>query len=273
MVLDLELLKEMASQIRRRTLRLAGTSEGAEPLGVGAGGDRTRLIDAESEDAVFSTLKKWGISCTVVSEEKGFVAPERGPGEGYLIVDALDGTNNALRGIPFYAVSLAAADRPRLSAVHTSLVQDLYHGETYWAVRGKGSYLDGKPLKASEVSTLQKALVGINFNPPIPRLQMRKISSLARRAKHSRHFGANALEVCYVASGRLDAFVDVRGRLRVTDLAAAYHILREAGGLIVDEQGRILDASADTPTQRVSFIAAGNPLLLAEIQKALRAPL
>jgi myo-inositol-1(or 4)-monophosphatase len=76
-------------------------------------------------------------------------------------------------------------------------------------------------------------------------------------AKHIRHFGANALELCYVADGTIDAFVDIRGKLRTTDVAAAWLIIKEAGGIITTSEGKPLNARLD-PRQKVEFIAAAN---------------
>jgi len=263
-----ETLKEIASEVRRRVQLLIGVKEAGRPLGRGAGGDRTKLIDAVAERAVLTKLKKKGLSCVVVSEERGVTRLGDG-GDGYLIADALDGTNNALRGIPFYCTSLAVADKPKLSAVHSAVVQDLYRGEVFWASKGGGAFLESKPLSPSKVESLRDALVGVDLNPPIPNRKIGGIMRLLKAARHSRHFGANALELCYVASGRLDAFVEVRGRMRVTDMAASQLIVREAGGLITSETGRSLDAPTSTPQFRLSFLAAGNKNLLNRILSVL----
>ena len=95
-----------------------------------------------------------------------------------------------------------------------------------------------------------------------------KLEALFKRGKHFRHFGANALDICYVADGSTDAFIDIRGKLRVTDMAAAYLILREAGGIMVSPEGEELNVPLE-PTQRLSFIAAANKEIYEAIQKAL----
>ena len=77
------------------------------------------------------------------------------------------------------------------------------------------------------------------------------------KTKHIRHFGANALELCYVANGLTDAFVDIRGKLRTTDVAAGFLILKEAGGIVTTPDNQVLNVELD-PKQTVSFIASGN---------------
>jgi myo-inositol-1(or 4)-monophosphatase len=95
------------------------------------------------------------------------------------------------------------------------------------------------------------------------------MASLFEKTKHLRHFGANALELCYVADGSTDAFIDIRGKLRVTDIAAAQLILREAGGIIKSPEDKNLDAPLDA-AQRISFVAAANKALYDTIQKLLK---
>ncbi len=270
MSLDVETLEEIALEVKRRVQPLLGTERAGKPLGRGAGGDRTKLIDAVAEEAVFSKIREKRLSCVVVSEEKGVTPPFQGSGgDGYLIVDALDGTNNAIRGIAFSCVSLAAADQPKLSKVHAAVVLDLWRGEAFTASKGGGALLNGKPISPSDNQSLSRALIGVDLNPPIPGRWVNGLIRLLRAVKHSRHFGANALEMCYVACGRLEAFVELRGRMRVTDLAASQLIVREAGGLLVDEFGKPLDSPADTPGRRLSFIAAGNKPILRQIYSLL----
>ncbi|RLI34780.1 fructose 1,6-bisphosphatase, partial [Candidatus Bathyarchaeota archaeon] len=225
-----------------------------------------------AEQAVFSWLQRKGFSCTVISEEKGVSRLEGKNVDGYLIVDALDGTNNAVRGVPFSCVSLAAAEKPWLSSVYVGVVQDLWRDECFWAARGGGAFLNRREIHPSANVSLRTALLGVDVNPPIPNRWVNGLIRLLRSAKHSRHLGANALELCYVACGRLEAFVELRGRSRVTDIAACQLILREAGGFLVDEWGQPLEAPLDPSRQRLSFIASGNREILNRILRLLGIP-
>jgi myo-inositol-1(or 4)-monophosphatase len=91
-----------------------------------------------------------------------------------------------------------------------------------------------------------------------------RLTGLIKKTKHIRHFGANALELCYVADGTTDAFIDIRGKLRTTDVAAAYLIVKEAGAKLTKPDGKPMDAKLD-PRQKVEFIAAAN----AEMQRTI----
>ena len=91
-----------------------------------------------------------------------------------------------------------------------------------------------------------------------------KLTPLIKSSRHIRHFGANALELCYVANGLTDAFVDVREKIRTTDVAAGFLILKEAGGIVSTPDGQAVNVSLD-PKQTLSFIASGNSLIHKEI--------
>jgi len=118
-------------------------------------------------------------------------------------------------------------------------------------------------------STLEKAVVGLDLSAVGKKELITPLITVLEKTKHLRHLGANALELCYIADGTTDAFIDLRGKLRVTDIAGAYLILREAGGIMVTLEGKELNAPLTT-TQRVSFIAAANKVLYETIKKLLR---
>ncbi len=272
MELDLPLLKRIASRVRAEVKPLSGTLKAGEIIGRGAGGDNTKLIDQIAEEAVFAELEQNSVDCTAISEECGTrQVGDAHRAEGtYIIIDSVDGTNNAVRGIPFYALSLAVAEGSDLSSVHTALVADLHQGISYWAAKGEGAASDPAPLRTSETSNLQDALMGIDLSGMKDEAVLKSLTKLILNTAHSRHFGANALELCYLAAGKLDTFVDLRSRLRITDMAAACLIVREAGGLMVDTRGRDLNVPITDPTQKVSFIASANRRLLEQILKLLK---
>jgi len=100
-------------------------------------------------------------------------------------------------------------------------------------------------------------LVGLDLNSYKVKEIAPQLTDLIQKTKHIRHFGANALELCYVADGTTDAFIDIRGKLRTTDLAAAFLIVKEAGGTVTTPAGDALDVKLD-PKQKIKFIASGN---------------
>jgi len=104
---------------------------------------------------------------------------------------------------------------------------------------------------------LDEAVIGLDLNTYKIKPVAPQVSNLIYSTKHIRHFGANALELCYVANGLTDAFVDVRGKLRATDAAAGFFILSEAGGIVTSPEGKPIDLRLD-PKETVKFVASGN---------------
>lgn len=264
----LSLLKLCSQRMRGEVLALFGAAEASVGFGVGAGGDVVKEIDLAAERALTKTLEEHGVSCTVVSEDSGVMEIGSHPSDFYVVTDPVDGTTNAVRGIPFTATSIAVSKAPRLRAVETALVTDLFHNVTYTAEKGRGAFKNGERIRPSSTSSLEKAVVGIDFNTFKKRELFIWLEEVLNRARHLRHLGANALELCYVADGTTDAFLDLRGKLRVTDIAGAYLILRETGGLMVTPDGTELDAPLTT-AQRVAFIATANVELYEAIKGLL----
>jgi len=167
------------------------------------------------------------------------------------------------------ATSLALSKKPYLKDVETAIVADIFHNVTYTAERGRGAFRNDEAIEPSKTVSLEEAVIGVDFNTFKAGEIVNQMIRVFEQTKHLRHLGANALEICYVADGTTDAFIDIRGKLRVTDIAAAQLILKEAGGIITTLQGTELDAPLDA-TQRVSFIAAANKTIYDKIQKLLK---
>jgi len=249
---------------------LRGLKEPQPELGVGAGGDPMRLVDLAAEKAIVEVLLQHGVSFTLVSEESGIKEFGSDAQDCYVTVDPIDGTTNLVRGLPFYCSSIAVSRKPLLSEVYAGIVADLHHSTTYMAVAGDGAFRDGEKIAASAVADLEEAVIGLDLNTLRVKEITAQLTALIARTKHIRHFGANALELCYVAEGLTDAFVDIRGKLRATDVAAGFLIVKEAGGVVTAPNGRPLDAKLD-PQQRLKFVASGNRKIHGLILKLLKA--
>jgi len=236
---------------------LRNLGEPQPDLGKGAGGDPMKPVDLAAEKAIVEILQEHGVSFTLISEESGVKEFGEKPKQCYVTVDPIDGTTNLVRGLPFYASSIAISTMPALSTVFAALVTDLFHDTTYTALEGKGAYRNGKKITPSALTSLEEAVIGLDLNSYNVKEIAPQLTSLIQKTQHIRHFGANALELCYVADGLTDAFVDIRGRLRVTDIAAGFLIVKEAGGTITAPEGHALDVKLD-PKQKIKFIASGN---------------
>ncbi len=220
--------QELSTRLRAEIRDLVGTEQGGVEIGMGADHTPTEVIDAVAESLVLDHLRRSGICRRVFSEEAGEV-PLPGDG-GTIYLDPIDGTYNAVAGIPFYAISLGYAIDGQMQEGY---VMDLASGEEFYAIRGGGAFQNGMPMCVSDVSSLHTcamSLYGKKFDPA-------SILRLGSEIRRWRLFGASALELCYVACGRIDGFVDLRNTLRIIDAAAGMLICTEAGGVVSGPDG------------------------------------
>jgi len=264
----LPILKKCSQKIRKDVLPFYNTPNASITFGRGAGGDPMKKIDLIAEKALIETLEQSKASCTLISEETGIKEIGSKPQKFYLTTDPIDGTTNATRGIPFIATSLAISKTPNLQNIHTALVTDLLHNITYTAKKNKGARKNNKKIQPSTTTTLDEAVIGVDFNTYKIKQIADQLNPILEKTKHLRHLGANALELCYVADGTTDAFIDLRGKLRVTDIAAAHLIMKEAEAMMLTPEGKEINVPLD-PTQKVSFIATANTALYETIKKLL----
>jgi myo-inositol-1(or 4)-monophosphatase len=198
----------------------------------GEGGDRTLEIDAAAERAVFAELERLhddGARFTVVSEERGTV--DYGGSGTLVIVDPIDGSMNAKRGISHHALSIAVAEGPTMADVVFGFVHDLGPGEEWVAERGSGATLDGARLDTSigERRTGDGKLELVGIESADPRWLRDAADALVETTHRLRAMGTIAVTLCQVAAARLDGMATLR-RCRAVDAAAAQLIVREAGG-------------------------------------------
>jgi myo-inositol-1(or 4)-monophosphatase len=220
----------------------------------GEGGDRTLEIDAAAEGFVFDELERLhddGARFTVVSEERGTV--DFGDDGLLVIVDPIDGSLNAKRGIPHHALSIAVAEGPTMADVVFGYVHDLGPDEEWVAVRGEGARLNGAPLdpELGERRTSAGKLELVGIESADPRWVRDAADGLVRTCHRLRAMGTIASTLCQVAGGRLDGMVSLRN-CRSVDAAAAQLIVREAGGQVAftafeDPLGAPLDLVPHSP--------------------------
>jgi len=222
--------------------------------GVGEGGDRTLVIDRECEDMVFAELEQLaeqGASFVAVSEERGEVSFGSG-GQHRVVIDPIDGSMNARRTIPSFAVSIAVSDGPSMADVEFGFVHDFGADEEFMARRGEGATLDGKPIR---VSALAERLEVVGVESAEPEWSLPALEALAGKVFRLRVVGAIAISAAYVAAGRFDAMLSLRS-CRSVDAAAAQLIVREAGGDVAFGGGELSDALLDLESRYP--MAAGN---------------
>jgi myo-inositol-1(or 4)-monophosphatase len=244
--------------------RLPTRLEREPVVGDGEGGDETTAIDHASEVAVVSRLDALGGDFTLVSEELGLRAAT-GDGTVTIVLDPIDGSINAKRGIPFFSLSIAVADGPTMADVHFGYVYDFGADEEWTAVRGRGALLDGEPLVAPPP---KEPIELLGLEATRTELVAERAPKLVGVAERLRIMGSLALSLCHFAAGRVDAVVSLRP-CRSVDIAAAQLLVRERG-LIVDlcDEGSLLTAPLDLG-RRSRVVAASSPDAYVRLTDAL----
>ena len=222
---------QMGNLVEESIRDLVGTPEGGETVKMGADLTPTKKIDQVAEDCVLDYLNDYPLCSLLISEEAGKVALD---GErGTIFLDPVDGTFNAVAGIPFYALSIAYAEG---GYTQKAFVRNLASGETFTAEKGTFAQCDKKTIRVSEVTKLDEcamSVYGRKFDPT-------RVMQIGQKIRRWRLLGASALELCYIGAGRIDGFIDLRGTLRVTDAAAGMLVCSEAGGRVTDLNGHVI---------------------------------
>jgi myo-inositol-1(or 4)-monophosphatase len=219
--------------LERMLAAVPTTKERALETGTrGSGGDRTLEIDHGAEQLVFDeldSLREEGYRFCAVSEERGVI--DFGDSGVRVIIDPIDGSLNAKRGVPSYALSIAVADGETMADVAFGFVHDFGPREQWWAWRGKGAWLDGMPLDPTlpERRGRDGRLEVLGIESADPRWIAASIEALKDSAYRLRALGTIASSLCQVAAARFDGMVSLR-RSRGVDAAAGQLIVREAGG-------------------------------------------
>ena len=261
----LSLCRDCVADIDLVLAELPTRTEREPVLRSGEGGDDTTAIDAAAEDAVVARLAALESDFLLVSEELG----ERSFGAGgpmRVIVDPIDGSVNAKRGIPFFSLSLAVAEGPAMADVTFGYVYDFGAREEWVAERGRGARLNGRPLESPPPKDPIEIL---SFEATTTAYIADKAASLLGVAERLRVMGSLALSLCHLAAGRVDAVCSLKAA-RSIDIAAAQLLVRERGYAIELFEDPPFEAAPLDLVGRSRLVAAATPALCAELADALR---
>jgi len=197
--------------------------------------DVTTAADTAAEEHITRRLREARPAIPVLAEETDRGHGARAPEGLCWIVDPLDGTVNFVQGIPFFAVSIGLVEdgRPLLGVVHLPAI-----GQTFWGGPGSGCFEGERPVSVSATPTLQGAVVATGFAYCRNEVADDNTANLQRmilETRGIRRMGAAAIDLAYVASGRLDAFWELH--LQPWDVAAGAALVRAAGGTVTDPEG------------------------------------
>jgi myo-inositol-1(or 4)-monophosphatase len=231
-------------------------------VGSGKGGDETTAIDAAAEHAILARFEKVD-GLTIVSEEAGVI----GDGATFVVIDPIDGSLNAKRGIGFFALSIAVASGPTMGDVDFGFVHDFGTEEEWTATRGKGATLDGRALEGD----LPKERIEIlAFEATRTASVAEKAAAVVDLAHRLRIMGSLALSLCHLAAGRIDAVCSLKPA-RAVDIAAAQLLVLERG-LAIDLPDAPPFASAPLDVEgRSRVVAAGTTEVCRQLAHALSA--
>jgi myo-inositol-1(or 4)-monophosphatase len=258
----LGLCREAAADVRRVLAELPTRADREPIVGSGMGGDETTAIDQAAERVVLARFEHVD-DVTFVSEEVGTL----GNGRTHVVIDPIDGSLNAKRGIGFFSLSVAVASGPTMGDVEFGFVHDFGTEEEWTAKRGEGARLNGNLLDGE----LPKDRIEIlSFEATRTASVAEKAAAVVDLAYRLRIMGSLALSLCHLAAGRVDAVCSLKPA-RAVDIAAAQLLVRERG-LAIDlfEDPPFAAAPLDVEG-RSRVVAAGTPELCRQLAAALSA--
>lgn len=265
----LEFCRGAVEEVRRVLGELPSRVEREPVVGTGEGGDETTAIDAAAEQAIVARFEKLHLNdggFVLVSEELG----ERafgGGGAWRVVLDPIDGSLNAKRGIPFFSLSLAVADGQTMEDVVFGYVYDFGSGEEWTASRGEGAWLDGRrlgeerPKEKIEILSLEATRTSFVAD---------RAPAFVGLAHRLRIMGSLAISLCHLAAGRVDAVCSLKPA-RAVDIAAAQLLVRECGLAIELPEAPPLTAAPLDVEGRSRVVAAATPEICERLAAALAA--
>lgn len=256
--MNIEILKSIGKKLLQEILSVEKWSKTA--IGIGASGDKTYQIDKVAEDIILSGLDESGASLTIVSEEIG-IKDMRGGGKRVLI-DPIDGSRNAVSGIPFYCTSIAVADGNLVGDIELAYVLNLVNGDEFWAEKGKGAFLNGERISTQKDDIFYL----IAYEAQAPHKDIPRIIPLLSESRKTRCLGATALDLSYLAYGAISVFANPSPS-RSFDFAGGWLLVMEAGGIFTDMKGNPIDTIEVSLKKSTSLLVSGNERLH---EKALR---
>ncbi|MFZ3122799.1 MAG: inositol monophosphatase family protein [Thermodesulfovibrionales bacterium] len=261
--MKIELLRNIGRQLLKEIPLLRQKPLTQTALGVGASGDKTFPIDKKAEDIIISGLEASGEPLTIVSEEAG-IHDIKGGGRKVLI-DPIDGSKNAIAGIPFYCTSIAVADGSTIGDIELSYIVNLINGDEFWAEKNKGAFLNGERISTQK----DREMYLVAYEAQSPGRDIQGIMPLLSKSRKTRCLGATALDLAYLACGSISIFANL-SLSRSFDFGGGWLLVKEAGGIFTDIKGNPIEAAEISLKKSTSLLASGNEELHKEALKLLR---
>jgi myo-inositol-1(or 4)-monophosphatase len=235
----------------------------AVPLSKGAAGDKTFPIDKKAEDIIINQFEAINEPLSIVSEEYGY--REISGGGRKVLIDPIDGSKNAITGIPFYCSSVAVADDKNIGSISLAYVINLLTGDEFWAEIGKGAFFNGERIY-TQTDTI---FYLVAYEAQSPRRDIPLIIKLLSEARRTRCLGATALDLAHVAYGSVSVFVSPAPS-RSFDFGAGWLLVKESGGVFTDLRGNSIEDIPLGLEKSTSILASGNKELHEKALKFLQ---
>jgi myo-inositol-1(or 4)-monophosphatase len=213
-----------------------------------------------AEDLILSGLNASGEALTVISEEIG-VIDIKGGGRKVLI-DPIDGSRNAVSGIPFYCTSIAVVDGNTVGDIGLAYVVNLINGDEFWAERGDGAFLNEERISTQKDDIFYL----VAYEAQSPHRDIPRIGPILSESRKTRCFGATALDLAYLAYGAISVFANPSPS-RSFDFGGGWLLVKEAGGIFTDMNGDTIETTEVGLKKSTSLLVSGNERLH---EKALR---
>ncbi|TFF92604.1 hypothetical protein EU545_00355 [Candidatus Thorarchaeota archaeon] len=221
-------------------------------------GDETLLLDLQAENEILKIVQQSSVGFSILTEEQGLISCERNP-EYLLVVDPVDGSANLERGIPLVSAGISAipySNDLTTDEIEASVIDSFFTDETYVAISGQGVRRNGKSVRVSDSRPHEQSIISYDtkreWTDDFGQSSLRTL-----RAVHDmRRTASNLLDLCWTASGALDAMIDLRGELPIVHICGT-HMVKEAGGFVLHESGKTFRLPVE-PDVSMSFVAASN---------------
>jgi myo-inositol-1(or 4)-monophosphatase len=251
-----KILHDMAEHVRSRVLDTLPKRKSLDHFKF------KMALDLEAQDAIIEKIKENDLSVKLISEEGNRDFAE---GQYFMVADPVDGTTNLARGLHPSVTSISVSTDHFQRNVIAGIVKEIFTGETYYSEKNRGSSLDGVTINVAHPVEYKHGLISMDISK-VPRLE--RLTPLIKGALHIRSEGCSAISLCQIASGVLDAHIDLRGIVRATDISAGLLILKEAGGLYTIDSEINGELSLRKETH-VELIAASSKEMLEQINQIM----
>jgi myo-inositol-1(or 4)-monophosphatase len=252
--MNITALRTIGKRLKKEMCPIIRKYHGSGPIGKGASGDMTYPLDKKAEEIIFEEIEKLNKPFTLISEEYGF--KEIKGGGPKILIDPVDGSKNAISGIPLFSTSIAVVNGETINHTSIGYVINLINGDEFWAVKDGGSFFNGNPVKTQQTEEFNV----IAFEAQTPRIDIPKILPLLSLFRRTRCLGSTAIDMALLSQGAVSMFI-TPAPSRSFDFAGGYLLIKEAGGIITDLDGKKVDKTPVGIEKASPLLASGNEKL------------